>query len=104
MQQLAFYVTMASVMMFIASATSPSAVSGLSRHQIPRDILHLSSSKTPEQRQCARNLNNERDVRRMIRRTQAYAEAFDTSDFAVSYTYHLLRRYASLLDYRVEAR
>jgi hypothetical protein len=49
-------------------------------------------------------LNNERDVRRMIRRTQAYAEAFDTSDFAVSYTYHLLRRYASLLDYRVEAR
>ena len=48
-------------------------------------------------------LNSERDVRRMIRRTQAFAEAFDTSDFAVSYTYHLLRKYASLLDYRVEA-
>ena len=49
-------------------------------------------------------LHNEREVRRMIRRTQAYAEAFDTSEFAVSYTYYLLRRYAAMLDYKVIAR
>lgn len=49
-------------------------------------------------------LSNEREVRKMIRRTQAYAEAFDTSNFAVEYTYHLLRRYAGMLGYKVEAR
>lgn len=49
-------------------------------------------------------LRHEGEVRRMIRRTQAYAEAFDTSEFAVSYTYYLLRRYAAMLDYKVVAR
>ncbi len=49
-------------------------------------------------------LRHEPEVRTMVRRTHEYAEAFDTSDFAVTYTYHLLREYGSLLDYRVEAR
>ena len=68
-------------------------------HYIPVDYNLRNMTKAVEWA-----LRHEPEVRTMVRRTQAYAEAFDTSEFAVGYTYHLLREYASLLDYRVEAR
>ena len=68
-------------------------------HYIPVDYNLRNMTKAVEWA-----LRHEPEVRTMVRRTQAYAEAFDTSEFAVSYTYHLLRKYAGLLDYRVEAR
>lgn len=49
-------------------------------------------------------LSNDDEVRDMIRQRQEYAEAFDTSSFAIEYAYHLLHRYAGMMDYKVQPR
>jgi hypothetical protein len=40
----------------------------------------------------------------MVANMHAYAERFNTAEFAVQYTHHLLRAYGGLLDYAVRLR
>lgn len=44
------------------------------------------------------------EVWRIVANMQAYADKFNTAEFAVQYTYELLKKYAELLDYTVVKR